>query len=70
MGNAESIETLREKEREHNLEKISFFSDARKVQNILRRKRINMCIDKADYEKTLEKFKFLTFSDNLFFRWI
>ena len=30
MGNAESIETLREKEREHNLEKISFICDAKK----------------------------------------
>ena len=32
MGNAESIETLRERkrEREHNLEKISFICDAKK----------------------------------------
>ena len=68
---AKNIETLREREREHNLEKISFFCDARKVENKAIRaiiRRINRGIDKADYRKALEKFKLLTFSDNLFFR--
>ena len=46
----------------------SFFCDAKKLQNRVILKRMNMCIDKTDYQKTLEKFRFLTFSDNLFFR--
>ena len=68
MQNAESIET---REREHNLEKISFICDAKKAENklvILIKNRIKMYINKTDYLGALKKIKFLMLKGNLFFR--
>ena len=48
--------------------KTSFFCDAKKVENIFKIERINMCINKTDYQEALEKFKFLMLQDSLFFR--
>ena len=63
----DAVERERERERVE-FRKTTFFCDAKKLQNRVILKRMNMYIDKADYQKTLEKFKLLTFSDNLFFR--
>ena len=52
--------------RESNLEKISFFYDAKKVANIF--EIINSCINKTDYQKALENVRILMLSDSLFFR--
>ena len=69
MQNAESIEILRE--REHNLEKISFVCDVKKAENklvILIKNRIKIYIDKTDYLGALKKIKFLMLKGSLFFR--
>ena len=69
MQNAKNIETLREREREreHNLEKLSFFCNAKKVVDVIQRKIIHMCINKPDYLKALGVFEFLMLKDSLFF---
>lgn len=69
MQNAESIEILRE--REHNLEKISFVCDAKKAENklvILIKNRIKKYINKTDYLRALKKIEFLMLKGSLFFR--
>ena len=44
-------------ERESNLEKISFFCDAKKEADIFEKiEIINRCINKTDYQKALEDF--------------
>ena len=70
MQNAENIETLREKEREHNLEKVSFICDAKKAENklvIFIKNRIKMYINKTDYLGALKKIEFLMLKGSLFF---
>ena len=70
MQNAESIETLRERQREHNLEKVSFICDAKKAENKLVRfikNRIKIYINKTDYLRALKKIKFLMLKGSLFF---
>ena len=69
MQNAESIEILRE--REHNLEKISFVCDVKKAENklvILIKNRIKKYINKTDYLRALKKIEFLMLKGSLFFR--
>ena len=70
MENAESIETLRKREREYNLEKISFICDAKKAENklaIFIKNRIKMCKNKTDCLGALKKVKFLMLKGSLFF---
>ena len=70
MQNAESIETLKKREREYNLEKISFICDAKKTENklvIFIKKRIKMYMNKTDYLRALKKIKFLMLKGSLFF---
>ena len=56
--------------RESNLEKISFFCDAKKQANIFEKiDLINRCINKTDYPEVLEIKSFLMLKGNLFFRW-
>ena len=63
-----TVDTV-ERERERvEFRKTSFFCDAKKVVNILKIEKINMCVNKADYQEALEKFKFLMLQDSLFFR--
>ena len=51
------IGTVRERERESNLEKISFFCDAKKVADIFEKNEIiNRYINNTDYQKALEGF--------------
>ena len=69
MQNAESIEILRE--REHNLEKISFVCDVKKAENklvILIKNRIKKYINNTDYLRALKKIEFLMLKGSLFFR--
>ena len=66
MKNEQIVGTVRERERESNLKKISFFYDAKKVANIF--EIINSCINKTDYQKALENVRILMLSDSLFFR--
>ena len=55
MQNQQKLETLRESE--HNLEKISFFCNAKKELYIFEKAEIiNRCINETDYQKTLEGF--------------
>ena len=57
MKNEQTIGTVRERERESNLEKISFFCDAKKVAGIFEKiEIINRCINKTDYQKALGGF--------------
>ena len=62
MKNGQTVGTVRES----NLEKISFFYDAKKEANIF--EKINSCINKTDYQKALENVRILMLSDSLFFR--
>ena len=66
MKNEQTVGTVRERERESNLEKISFFYDAKKEANIF--EKINNCINKTDYQKALENVEILMLLDSLFFR--
>ena len=68
MGMHRTVDTVKRKRERGNLKKISFFCDAKKVVNIFKTETINMCINKADYQGALEKFKFLMLQGNLFFR--
>ena len=63
MQNAESIEILRERKREYNLEKVSFLCDAKNnIKEYI--KKVNL---KADYLSILKKVKFLMLKGSLFF---
>ena len=50
----QTVEVVRE--RKYNLEKISFFCDAKKLINEFEITTKNSCINKTDYQKTLEGF--------------
>ena len=71
MQNAESIETLRERERERvYLEKYSSFCDAKKADNklvIFIKNKIKMFKNKTDYLLALKQIKFLMLKGSLFF---
>ena len=56
--------------REHNLEKVSFFCDAKKAENkvaIITINEIKMSENKTDYIEVLEMKSFLMLNDSLFF---